>query len=175
MRSSSVRVLGVLLAQCALVFILSSCSKDAGQVQSKFSGLKDESLNYAKSMYGNKVEVTAIGNFTANSNPDAIALVVRKNFGKNKYWIQKGCIMGKSADAWHVILDMSEKLRTPKGDLVPQVDAVNGYLISYDTNKLPLEITITIADEMGNSASDEIFAKWDAKQGAYVTDDDQLP
>lgn len=162
--SKYIRFLVLLVAFATLLI---SCGKENKQVQSNLSGIVDESLNYAKSIYGDKVEIVLTGDLTAESKIDAIALVVKKKIGEGSYWIQKGCVIEKDGDKWGVILYMDEKLKSTKGELIPQENAVNGYLLSFDQFKSPTSFNITMADSTGKPSSDEAVIKWNPKTAAY--------
>jgi len=153
------------------LFILSiaffSCSDKNKQSQSNISGLFDEGKQFALTLYGDEVKILANGDLIGNGKYTAIAAIVRKQT-ENSFWIQRGSIIQKDNTDWKVILKIEDKLSSPKGDLISQVDAKNGYIISFDSTKKPLSINIVIANEYGKGASDDAVIKWDSKKNDFV-------
>jgi len=104
---------------------------------------------------------------TGNKKDEALALVVNKKLGESRYWIQKGSIIEKDGGQWKTILWMDDKLKSTKGELIRQVDAKNGYLVSFDIKQNPVNLYISMSDENGRPASDEAQVKWNANESAY--------
>jgi hypothetical protein len=156
-----------------LAIIISSCGKSNKESQGNLGGSVDDASNYAKSKYGESVTLVYLpaqagkGDINANKKDDALALVINKKFGDTRYWIQKGSIIEKDGGEWKTILWMEEKLKSTKGELIRQVDAKNGYIISFDTSKSPVNLYISMADENGRPASDEAIIKWNSKDSIY--------
>ncbi len=150
-----------------------SCGKSSKELNSKESqgnlgGSVEDASVYAKSKYGESVTLVYKGDINSNKKDDALALVINKKFGDTRYWIQKGSVIEKDdSGSWKTILWMEEKLKSTKGDLIQQVDAKNGYIISYDTSKSPVNFYISMADENGRPASDEATIKWNSKDSVY--------
>jgi hypothetical protein len=148
-----------------LGIILSSCGENK-QSQSNLNSLADDDKQYALSLYGDEVKILAKGDLLGNGKISAIAAIVRKQ-ADNSWWIQRGSIIEKDDSGWKVLLRMEEKLSSTKGDLVSQVDAKNGYIISFDTSKKPLTINIVMANEYGKGTSDEAQIKWNKDKAAF--------
>jgi hypothetical protein len=62
---------------------------------------------------------------------------------------------------------MEDKISSTKGDLISQVGAKNGYVISYDSTKKPLAINIVMANEYGKGSSDDALLIWNKDKEAY--------
>ena len=151
----------------SIVFILSaficlSCGRNDKQSQSNLSGSIDEETKFARSLYGENTDVIAKGDLLGNGNSCAVAAVVKQKT-ENSYWIEKASMFQKVNGELKVILKMEEKLTTPNGELVKQVDSKYGYIISFDTSSKPVAINIMIANEYGKGASDEAVIRWDEK------------
>jgi hypothetical protein len=148
------------------VFLLFSCSKDTRQTQSNLSGVNEEEKQFAQTLYGDEVKVLAKGDLLGNGKQSAIAAIVMKQT-ENSYWIRKGSFIVKENGVWKTILKMEEKLSAAGVDLVGQVDAKNGYIISFDTTKLPVSINIVMANEYGKGSSDEAVLKYNKDKAAF--------
>ena len=148
-----------------LLMLFNSCGNDNKNTQSSLTNI-DEEKKFASTLYGDEVKVIASGDLLGNGKKCAIAAVVMKQTD-NSYWIKKGSVMQKESEGWKVIMKMEEKLSTPKGNLVEQVDAKDGYIIRFDTTKKPLEINIVMANETGKATSDEAVLKWNNTAGNF--------
>lgn len=159
----------------ALILVLGSCGSNNKNTQSSLTNI-DEEKKFALTLYGDEVKVLASGDLLGNGKQSAIAAVVMKQTD-NSYWIRKGSVMQKESDGWKVIMKMEEKLSTPKGNLVEQVDAKNGYIIRFDSTKKPLEINIVMANENGKAESDEAVLKWNNTAGTFefTTPNSEIP
>lgn len=155
-------VFGVFLSFLA---VFSSCGSDNKQTQSSLTNI-EEDKKFALTLYGDEVKVIAKGDLLGNGKQSAIAAIVMKQT-ENSYWIRKGSFIQKESDGWKVLLKMEEKLSTPKGSLVEQVDANNGYIIKFDTTKKPVAINIVMANEYGKASSDEALIKWNNTSGSF--------
>lgn len=150
----------------AVLAVFSSCGSDNKQTQSSLTNI-EEDKKYAISLYGNEGQIIARGDLLGNSKQSAIAAIVVKQTDYS-YWIKKGSFIQKENDGWKVLLKMEEKLTTPTGSLVEQVEAINGYIIKFDTAKKPVEINIVLADEYGKASSDEALIKWINTSDSFV-------
>lgn len=155
-------VFGVFLS---VLFVMNGCGSDNKQTQSSLTNI-EEDKKFALTLYGDEVKVIAKGDLLGNSKQSAIAAIVMKQTD-NSYWIRKGSFIQKESDGWKVLLKMEEKLSTPAGSLVEQVEAKNGYIIKFDTTKKPVAINIVMADEYGKASSDEALIKWNNTSGRF--------
>jgi hypothetical protein len=146
---------------------LFSCGGNKKESQSNLLSSTDDSKQFALTLYGDEVKVLAKGDLLANGKLSAIAGIVRKQT-ENSFWIQKGSFIQKENDGWKIILKMEERLTSQSGELVNQVDAKNGYIISFDTASKPVSINIVIANEYGKGSSDEAVLKWDNRKNEFV-------
>lgn len=158
----------IISAVLALLFVsslvVSSCGKK--ESQSNLTAPIDEEKKFALTLYGDEVKVLAKGDLLSNGKQAAIVGVVRQQTS-NSYWIQKGSFIQKESDGWKVLLKMEEKLSSPKGNLVEQIDSKNGYIISFDTSKQPITINIVMANEYGKGASDDAAIKWNKDKESF--------
>lgn len=164
-----------LTAFLAIIVFFSACGKDTKQTQSTLTNI-DEEKKFALTLYGDEVKVIAKGDILGNGKQCAIAAIVMKQTD-NSYWIKKGSVIQKESDGWKVIMKMEDKLSTPKGNLVDQVDASNGYIIRFDTTKKPFSINIVMANENGKGTSDEAVIKWnkDINNFEFASPNNELP
>ncbi len=127
--------------------------------------------------HGESVKIVFKGDMTGAKKEDALALVINKQFDDNRYWIQKGSVIEKDGNDWKTLLSMEEKLKTPKGEMIQQESAKNGYLVSFKKDQSPMNLYISIADANGRSASDEATIKWNTKESVYefTTGSDNQP
>ncbi len=149
----------------ALVLLLNSCGSNNKNTQSSLTNI-DEVKKFALSIYGDEVKVIANGDLLGNGKQCAIAAIVMIQTD-NSYWIKKGSFMQKETDGWKVILKMEDKLSTPKGNLIDQVDAKNGYIIRFDLTKKPISISIVMANESGKGSSDEAEITWNKEKNNF--------
>ncbi len=159
----------------AFLIFAASCGKNTNQNQSSLTNIEEEK-KFALTLYGDEVKVIAKGDLLGNGKQSAIAAIVMKQTD-NSYWIRKGSFMQKETDGWKVILKMEEKLSTPKGSLVEQVDAKDGYIIKFDTTKKPIAINIVMANEYGKASSEEALLKWNKDTGEFIftSPSDEIP
>jgi len=150
---------GAIAIVCA---ILSSCGGDNKQSQSNLNAI-DEEKQFALALYGDEVKIIARGDLLGNGKLSAIAAIVRKQT-ENSWWIQKGSVIQKMDNEWKVILKMEDKLSSTQGELISQVEARNGYIISFDSSKKPITINIVMANEYGKGSSDEAQLKWNKEK-----------
>lgn len=150
----------------AFLLLFNSCGKNTNQNQSSLTNI-DEEKKFSLTLYGDEVKVLAKGDLLGNGKQTAIAAIVMKQTD-NSYWIRKGSFIQKENDGWKVLLKMEEKLSTPKGNLVEQVDAKDGYIIKFDTTKKPIAINIVMANEYGKATSDEAVLKWNKDTGEFI-------
>ncbi len=156
----------IVLLTIGLMF--ASCGKTPNkQSAGNLSGSMDEAYKYAQSQFGDNVTLALKGDINANKKDDALAIVINKQFDTNRYWIQRGSVIEKDGDGWKTILWLDSKLRSTKGDLLPQVDAKNGYIVKFDTASSPVNLYISMADENGRPASDEAVIKWNSSESVY--------
>lgn len=148
-----------------LMFLISSCGSDNKQNQSSLTNI-DEDKKFALTLYGDEVKIIAKGDLLGNGKQSAIAGIVRKQT-ENSFWIQKASFIQKEAGGWQVLLKMEEKLSSPKGNLIEQVDAKNGYIISFDSSKKPITINIVMANEYGKGTSDDAAIKWNKDKSVF--------
>lgn len=158
------RLFSLIFAVFAVIF-MSSCGSDNKQSQSSLTSI-DEEKQFALTLYGDEVKVIAKGDLLGNGKQSAIAGIVRKQTD-NSWWIQKGSFMQKEKDGWKVLLKMEEKLSNPKGNLIEQVEAKNGYIISFDSSKKPITINIVMANEYGKGTSDDAAIKWNKDRSEF--------
>jgi hypothetical protein len=149
-----------------LSFLFFSCGSNSKQTQSNITNSIDEEKQFALTLYGDEVKVLAKGDLLANGKPSALVGIVRKESG-NTYWVQKGSFIQKENDKWQVILKIEQKLSSPKDELINQVEAKNGYLLSFDSNKKPVAINIVVANEYGKAASDDAALNWNAEKNEF--------
>ncbi|HAX47979.1 MAG TPA: hypothetical protein PK605_04105 [Ignavibacteria bacterium] len=149
----------------AFILIFTSCGSDNKQTQSSLTNL-EEDKKFAVTLYGDEVKVIAKGDLLGNGKQSAIAAVVMKQTD-NSFWIKKGSFLQKESDGWKVLLKMEEKLSTPKGNLLEQVNADNGYIIRFDSTKKPFSINFVMANEYGKGASDEALISWNPASGNF--------
>jgi len=150
----------------ALGFLAVSCGGNNKQSQSNITNPIEEEKQFALTLYGDEAKVLSKGDLLANGKHSAFVGIVRKQTG-NSWWLQRGSFIQKENDKWQVLLKMEEKLSSPKGELINQVDAKNGYLINFDTTKKPITISIVMANEYGKGASDEAGLKWNALKNDF--------
>jgi hypothetical protein len=155
----------MLFAICCMVLI--SCGKSSKETAGNISTTVPDAADFAKSKLGESVKLVYKGDMTGNKKEDALALVINKDFGENKYWIQKGSIIEKSLTGWNTLLEMGEVLKTPKGQMIDQQQAVNGYIVSFKTDQKPMNLYISIANADGRPSSDEAIIKWNSKDSIY--------
>jgi hypothetical protein len=149
-----------------MLFRINSCTRDNKQNQSSLGNLTDEEINYAHSLYGQDASIIARGDLLANGKECAIAGIVKQKTD-NSYWIEKGSLIQKDKDSWKVVLNMDKRLSSGGNELITQVDANNGYIISFDTSSLPLTINIVMANEYGKASSDEALLKWNKDKEVF--------
>ena len=121
--------------------LILSCGGEKKQSQSNVTNSIDEETKFAQTLYGEKSTVLAKGELLNNGKPCAIAGVIRQKTDNN-FWIEKASFFQKEGNDWKVLLKLEEKLTSPKGELTSQVEAKNGYIISFDTTKKPITINI---------------------------------
>jgi hypothetical protein len=155
----------ILLIFTAVIFL--SCGDKNKQSHSNISGSQDEEILFAQSIYGEKTAVLVKGDLLGNGRQCAIAGLVKLKT-QNSFWIEKACLFVKDGKNWNVILKMESKISSPNGELTGQVNAKNGYIISFDEDKKPLMINVVMADEYGKGASDEAVIKWDSGKNDFV-------
>ena len=143
------------------VFLL-SCGNKGRQSQSNITNSIDEEVKFAQNLYGDKAVILAKGDLLGNGRISAIAGIVKQKTD-NSYWIEKASLFQKEKDGWQVILKMEEKLSSQKGELIKQVDAKYGYIVSFDTALKPVQINIVMANESGKASSDDGVIKWNPK------------
>ena len=149
----------------AILLLFSSCGNDNKQTQSSLTNLEEEK-KFAVTLYGDEVKIIAKGDLLGNGKQSAIAAIVLKQTD-NSFWIKKGSFMQKESDGYKVLLKMEEKLSTPKGNLVEQVNASNGYIIRIDSSKKPFSINFILANEYGKGASDEALITWNPSSNNF--------
>jgi len=145
-----------------LALFLYSCGSNNKQTQSNITNIIDEETKFAQNLYGEKSEVLIKGDLLGNGKSCAIAAVVKQKTDKS-FWIEKASFIQKEKDNWQVMLKIESKVSSTKGELISQVDAKNGYIISFDTASKPIKINIVMANEYGKAASDDGVIKWNTK------------
>jgi|SRR4030095_2630857 len=158
--------LSIILAVFIVALFIYSCGGDKKQTQSNLNNVTDEVKQYALGLYGDEVNILVKGDLLGNGKYSAIAGIVRKQTD-NSFWIQKASLIEKEPEGWKVILVMEERISSTKGDLISQVGAKNGYVISFDSTKKPLAINIVMANELGKATSDDAVLVWNKDQEAY--------
>ena len=148
-----------------LLFFISSCGKDNKQSQSNLRNI-DEDKQFALSLYGDEVKIIANGDLLGNGKLSAIAAIVMKQTD-NSYLIRKGSFIQKELDGWKVLMKMEDRIYTSGGDMLSQVDAKNGYIISFDSSEKPISFNIVIANEYGKGASDEAVLIWNFNKQSF--------
>ena len=148
------------------ILMISSCGSNNKQNQSNLNNVSDEDSQYARSLYGESASVIIKGDLLANGKISAIAGIVKQKTD-NSYWIQKASFIQKETGGWKVIMKMEDKLSNSKGELISQVDSKNGYIISFDSAKKPIEINIVMANEYGKSNSDDALLKWNKEKDTF--------
>lgn len=83
------------LSALFISIILISCNQNNQQNISSTFGPHDEATKFAKTLYGENVNLPLRGDNNANSKPDALAIVVNKQIDDLKFWILKGGIIEK--------------------------------------------------------------------------------
>jgi hypothetical protein len=146
--------------------LIASCGDDNKQSQSNLNNTIDEEKQFALTLYSDEVKIISRGDLIGNGKPSAIAAIVRNQTGES-LWIQKGSVIQKINNEWKVILKMEEKLSSDKGELISQVEAKYGYIISFDSSKKPITINIIIANEYGKASSDEALLKWNKEKESF--------
>ncbi|MGH2574861.1 MAG: hypothetical protein ACRDFC_04070 [Ignavibacteria bacterium] len=150
-----------------LIFsILSFSCKQDNQNISRVN-VMEEALVYAKSLYGDNVNLLLKGDVNANGKPDALAAVIKSQLGEMTFWIEKGGVIEKDSESWKVILNMKEKLYSSKGPMINQVEVKFGYIFNFDITQSPIKFNITIANSNGQPASDEVFIAWNEGDEVY--------
>lgn len=160
----NINYLLVLLTVVFMIFNF-ACGKNK-QSLSNLTDSTGEGERYAASQLGKDARVLIKGDLNSNGNEDILAAIVNKNEGKDRFWIQKGRIFEYN-NGWITILRIDKKLSSLKGNLVGQVEANNGYIISFDPNEKPMDISISIADSTGISMSDEAELQWNGNENSY--------
>ena len=149
-----------------IVVFLYSCGSDNKQSQSNLNNTVDDEKQFAQTLYGDEAKILAKGDLLGDGKQCAITAIVRKQ-SENSWWIQKGSFIEKEPGGWKVLLKMEDKLTSTAGELVSQVDAKNGYIISFDAAKKPLTINIVMANEYGKGSSDEAQLKWNKEKQTF--------
>ena len=144
-----------------------SCGKGSKESAGNVTSTIPDASEFAKSKLGESVKLVYKGDMTGNKREDALALVINKEFGDNRYWIQKGSIIEKSLTGWNTLLEMGEVLKTPKGQMIEQQPATNGYIVSFKTDEKPMNLYISISNADGRPSSDEAIIKWNQKDSIY--------
>ncbi|MBZ0203162.1 MAG: hypothetical protein K8I03_09125 [Ignavibacteria bacterium] len=147
------------------VFLISSCGSNK-QNQSNLGNVSDEESQFARTLYGEGALVIIKGDLLASGKTSAIAGIVKQKTD-NSFWIQKASFIQKETDGWKVVMKMEDKLSNSKGELISQVDSKNGYIISFDSSKKPIEINIVMANEYGKSNSDDALLKWNKEKDTF--------
>ena len=154
----------VLFAFLGFVIMFASCGKSTKESAGNLNApVVSDAETFAKQKFGESVKIVYKGDLTGNKQEDALVLVVNKDFGSNKYWIQKGSVIEKTPTDWKTLLAMEEELKTPKGPMIEQQKAVNGYIVRFVTGQTPMNIFISIADANGRPSSDEATLRLNSK------------
>lgn len=148
-----------------ITLLIAGCG-DTKQNQSNLSNISGEEIQFSKSLYGESASILAKGDFLKDGKECAIAGIVKLKTA-NSYWIEKGSLIQKDKDSWKVVLNMDKRLSSGGNELITQVDANNGYIISFDTSSLPLTINIVMANEYGKASSDEALLKWNKEKEVF--------
>lgn len=149
-----------------MCLLLQSCSKDTKQSQSNLSSVSDEELTFAKSLYGEGVTVLLKGDLLSDGKVSALTGIVKKKTD-NSYWIEKASFIQKEKDGWKVLLKLEQKISIPDRELFGQIDAKNGYILSFDTITKPIAINIVISNEYGKAASDDAQIIWNSSTKSF--------
>jgi hypothetical protein len=155
----------IILAVFPALFI--SCGKGSEKSAGNVTSTIGDASDFAKSKLGESTKLVYKGDMTGNNREDALALVIIKEYGENRYWIQKGTIIEKGLTGWNTLLEMGEVLKTPKGQMTEQQQATNGYIVSFKTEEKPMNLYISIANADGRPSSDEAVIKWNQKDSIY--------
>ncbi len=147
------------LAYFILAAVLYSCGGDTKHSQSNLNSAADEEVKFAKTLYGENAAILLKGDLLSNGKESAVTGIVRQKT-ENSFWIEKASFVQKETEGWKVLLKMEQKLVSPKGELISQIDSKNGYILSFDTTKKPVVINIVMANEYGKAASDEAQLVW---------------
>jgi hypothetical protein len=139
---------------------------DTKQNQSNLSNISDEAIQFSKSLYGESASILAKGDLLNDGKICAIAGIVKLKTD-NSYWVEKASLIQKDKESWKVLLNMDKRLSSGGNELITQVDANNGYIISFDTSSLPLTINIVMANEYGKASSDEALLKWNKDKEVF--------
>ncbi len=158
-----------LSALILLIFIQAFLTYSCGGKQEQVSMLNpmDEAIRFAKTVYGEKAELTLKGDLNADGKPDAFAVVVKRKISDMTLWIEKGGVVEKEPDGWKVIFSLGDKLYSSKGVLIDQMEAKYGYLVTFDMTENPVSFRIFIADAQGNPASNQYVVKWNKQNELY--------
>lgn len=155
------------IAALLLFISLAFCGcGDTKQNQSNISNVSGDEVIFGKSLYGEGASIILKGDLLANGKLSAVAGIVKQK-NENSYWIEKASLIQKENKNWKVILKMDKKLSSNDSELINQVEAQNGYIISFDTVKMPVTIYIVLASEYGKAASEEAVLKWNNERGAF--------
>lgn len=165
----------ILLTSVFMLLMINSCTRDNKQNKSSLGNLTDGEIEFAHSLYGKDASIIASGDLLANGKLSAIAGIVKQK-NENSFWIEKASLFQKESENWKVILKMDKKLSSNDSELINQVEAQNGYIISFDTVKMPVTIYIVLASEYGKAASEEAVLKWNKEKEVFefITPTDEV-
>ncbi len=163
MKINTAKIFSIMLLS-AIMFI--SCGEQKNG-QSRVPNVNEDAALFAKTVYGDNAVLTLKGDINANGKPDALALVIKKQSGDMNFWIDKGGIVEKDNDRWSVILGFDIKLLSSKGAMINQEDARFGYLLGINMSQSPVFFAVTITNQTGQPASDELIVVWDSKENVY--------
>lgn len=163
-----IKKLQFFIVLASISILIFSCGKSSKESAGNLTGSSVvDATEQVMTMYGTSGKIVFKGDMTGNKREDILALVINKQFDSTRYWIQKGSVIEKDLTGWKTLLSMEEKLKTPKGEMVEQLAAKNGYIVKFIPGKTPMNIFISIADDNGRPSSDEATIKWNAKDSIY--------
>lgn len=150
----------------AFVFLI-GCQREQVIQKKEKPAPQDEGERFAKTVYGDNVNILLRGDMNANGKPDMLCAVINKQLDEMKFWIQRGGVIEEQDDGWKLILRMDERVSSTKGDLEPIPASTTGYILSFSMEQNPVNPHITAAALGGNPNSPEFVVKWDELEREY--------
>jgi hypothetical protein len=149
-------------------FILfGGCQRDQVAQKKEKPSPQDEGEKFAKTIYGENVNILLRGDMNANGKPDMLAAVINKQLAEMKFWTQRGGVIEKEDDGWKLILRIDDRVSSTKGDLQPIPPSRTGYILSFSMEQNPVNPHLAASDFRGNTASEEFVLKWDELNRTY--------
>lgn len=144
---------------------LYSCKNESEKINIPPSS--DETLGFARRMFGENVTLLIRGDINSNGMPDALAAVINKQVGEMKFWIQRGGVIEKTEDGWKLILRIDERISSSKSILNEIPESRNGYILNFSMEQNPVKLRLSASNAQGQPVSEEFALKWDELNNTY--------